>query len=317
MLNNWYIISRIGVDTKAFYPIYVITKHMNAKYLNYLEAKDTDFTGANVLLHCVWKKNQYDAWKTLPKKLGREAKNFWIEFDADNHLDRLHKLDGPKNISRFFYKIFEPCNQFIWEQPMFYNPFARDVERIQLRCYHPEFERPITTFIKDIQFFSCIDSGKNVLETIELFTELKKRGHSLCLMILNRDLYEFYKDKLDFPIINNAIKFSRGSVQRFEGLMNRSKVYIDLSHRLTTGRAVYDAAFRGTFFVGTDTYGATEVLFPEYALSTYPVNLYKVLDKSLQALSEWNPKNVLGKRDYFRTHAGIDKFLMELEERSK
>ncbi len=106
-MSNWYIISRVGVDTKAFYPIYVITKHMNAKYINYLEAKDIDFTGANVLLHCVWKKNQYDAWKTLPKKLGKQAKNFWIEFDADNHLDRLYKLDEPKNISRFFYKIFE------------------------------------------------------------------------------------------------------------------------------------------------------------------------------------------------------------------
>ena len=312
----WYIVSRIGVDTKAFYPIYVITKHMGAKYLNYLEARDVDFTGANVLLHCVWKKNQYDAWKTLPEKLGKEAKNFWIEFDADNHLDRLYQLDEPKNISRFFYKIFEPCNQFIWEQPMFYNPFAREVERIQLKCYHQEFEKPIQA-IKDISFFTAIDSSKNILETIELFTELKKRGHGVCLMILNRDLFNFYNGRLDFPIITNATKFSKNSIKRFENLMARSKVYIDLSHRLTTGRAVYDAAFRGTFFVGTNTYGATDALFPEYSLTTYPVDLSKVLDTSLRALSDWNSKTVLMKRAWFRKYAGVEKFLMELKERSK
>ena len=315
-MSNWYIVSRIGVDMKAFYPIYVITKNMDAKYLNYLEARDVDFTGANVILHCVWKKNQYDAWKNLPKKLGKEAKNFWIEFDADNHLDRLYQLDGPKNTARFFHKIFAPCNKFIWEQPSFYNPFARPVERIQLRCYHPEFQKPIPK-VKDIDFFTCIDSDKNVVETLELFTELKKKGFSISVMILNKERYEFYKDKLDYPIITNATKFTRGSIQRFEHLMNRSKVYIDLSYRLTTGRVVYDAAFRGTYFVGTNTYGATNELFPEYALTTYPINLNKALVWSLKAREDWTPKNILKKRKELNEHASVEGFIKELKERSK
>ena len=136
-------------------------------------------------------------------------------------------------------------------------------------------------------------------------------------MILNKELFNFYKDKLDFPIITNSTKFSKASIHRFEHLMSRSKVYIDLSHRLTTGRAVYDAAFRGTFFVGTNTYGATDVLFPEYSLTTYPIDLETTLDRSLEALSNWNPQSVLEKRDYFRKHASVEGFLLELERRSK
>lgn len=315
-MNNWYIISRVGIDDRAFYPIYVISKYMDAKYINYSEANNIDFTGKNVILHCVWKKNQYNTWKTLPEKLSKQAKNFWIEFDADSHLDSLYLLDGPKNTSRFFYKIFEPCKQFIWEQPMFYNPFSRDIERIQLRCYHQEFEKPISA-IKDIDFFTCVDTNKNVLEIIEVFTELKKRGYSICFMILNESLYNFYKNKLDFPIITNTEKFTRGSIERFESLMARSKVYVDLSPRLTTGRVVYDAAFRGTFFVGTDTYGATNVLFPEFSLTPYPINMQKVIDKCILAREGWNKESVLAKREEFRKQANVNIFIKELEERSK
>jgi hypothetical protein len=312
----WYIISRIGVDTKAFYPVYVIQRNLNAKYVNYLEAQDMDFTGANVILHCVWKLDQYNAWKNLPKKLKKEAKNFWIEFDADNHLDRLHLLDEPKKTSRFFHKTFEPCDRFIWEQPLFYNPFIRDVERIQLRCYHTQWEKPISK-IKDIDFFTCLDTNKNVVETLELFTELYRKGHSLCVMILNKERYEFYKKKLDYPIITNVQKFGRGSIQRFEHLMNRSKVYVDLSYRLTTGRVVYDAAFRGTSFVGTNTYGATDVLFPEYSITTYPVDLHETLKLCEYALSERSDEKVLRKRDHFRNDASVQNFIKELDERSK
>ncbi|MHA1949594.1 MAG: hypothetical protein ACW987_06965 [Candidatus Thorarchaeota archaeon] len=312
----WYIVSRIGVDTKAFYPIYVLQRNMNAKYVNYLEAQDIDFTGDNVILHAVWKLDQYKAWRNLPERLAKEARNFWIEFDADNHLDRLYQLDEPKNTARFFHKTFEPCNKFIWEQPLFYNPFARHVERLPLRCYHTQFEKPIKA-IKDIEFFTCIDTDKNVAETLELFTELKKRNHSVCVMILNKERYEFYKDKLDYPIITNATKFTSNSIKRFENLMDRSKVYVDLTYRLTTGRAVYDAAFRGTYFVGTDTYGATGQLFPEYELSTYPVNLYQTLNRCLQARHEWTPENVLKKRDFFRNEMNIERLIEDLKERSE
>jgi hypothetical protein len=289
---------------------------MDAKYVNYLEAQDIDFTGANVILHAVWKLDQYNAWKNLPERLAKQAKNFWVEFDADNHLDRLYQLDPPKNQARFFHKTFEHCDKFIWEQPMFYNPFARPIERIPLRCYHKQFEKPIPA-IKDIDFFTCIDTDKNIIETIELFTELYESGYTVSLMILNQERFNFYRDRLDFPIITNATKFSRGSVQRFEHLMGRSKVYVDLAHRLTTGRAVYDAAFVGTYFVGTDTYGATNQLFPEFELSTYPVDLYRTLNTCMRARSEWTPDNVLKKRDYFRNHVGIDKLISELTERSR
>jgi len=312
----WYIISRIGVDTKAFYPIYVIQKHMGAKYLNYLEAKDTDFTGDNVILHCVWKLDQYNAWKDLPNKLKKEARNFWIEFDADNHLGKLYKLDGPKNTSRFFHKTFEPCDKFIWEQPVWYNPFSKPVERLPLRCYHTEFEKPISK-IKDIDFFTCLDTNRNVVETLELFTELKRRKYSICVMILNTELYEFYKDKLDYPIITNTKKFTRASIQRFDHLMDRSKIFVDLSYRLTTGRAVYDAAFSGTFFVGTNTYGATDVLFPEYSLTTYPINLSQVLNTCEQAYADRTIDRIKYKRNFFRENAGVDKLIKDLEERSK
>lgn len=312
----WNIISRIGIDDRAFYPIYVISKHMKANYMDYLKAKDTDFTGQNVILHCVWKKNQYDAWKDLPKKLKAQAKNLWVEFDADSHLDKLYLLDLPKKQSSFFYKIFEPVDKFIWEEPMFYNPFIRDVERIQLRCYHQEFEKQISA-VKDIDFFTCIDTDKNISETISLFSELKRRGHSICFMFLNQNLYNFYKDKLDFPTIVNTVKFSNTSIQRFNHLMQRSKVYIDLSYRLTTGRVVYDASFYGAYFVGTNTYGATDVLFPEYALTPYPVDLKKTLEYSERALSDWTKEKIIAKRNQLRAHANVELFIKELEERSR
>jgi len=312
----WYIVSRIGIDYAAFYPIYVLSKHMKAKYMNYLEAKDTNFSGANVILHCVWKKNQYDAWKTLPEKIKKEAKNLWVEFDADSHLDKLYQLDRPKNSSQFFQKTFAPVDKFIWEEPLFYNPFVRPVERIQLRCYHKEFEKPISA-IKDIDFFTCLDTDKNISETITLFTELKKAGHSICFMILNQNLFNFYKDKLPFPIITNELKFSNNSIQRFNHLMQRSKVYVDLSYRLTTGRVVYDASFYGAYFVGSNTYGATDVLFPEYSLTTYPVDLTKTFEYCERALSDWTKEKIVEKRNQLRTHANVDLFIKELEERSK
>jgi hypothetical protein len=263
----------------------------------------------------VWKKDQYEEWKNL-FPLVTKANNFWLEFDADNHLDKLHGLDQPKNISRFFYKVFEPATKFIWEQPIWYNPLLRDVERISLRFYTTKFEKPINPS-KDIDFFTVLDTDKNVLETLELFTKLHSDGYKVCVMIINKNLYEFYQDKLDYPIVTNEPKFRTKSVKRFEELMARSKVYVDLSYRLTTGRVVYDALFHGAYFVGTYTYGATDWLFPEYVVSSYPVLLPHAYEKCIEALGKWSVDNVKTKRAWALRNAGIKGFIEELKARSE
>jgi hypothetical protein len=312
---KWYVVSKHQTDTGANYPISVIHTNLGSELLNYRQAYKVNFTGSNVILHCVWKKDQYFEWKDLFPVVTK-AKNLWLEFDADSHLDKLHGLDQPKDISRFFYKTFEPVTKFIWEQPMFYNPFVRDVERIQLRFWTPRFQKPVPVK-KDIDFFTCLDTNKNVLETLELYTRLHKGGYKVCLMFLNQDLYNFYKDKLDYPIITNARKFQKGSQKRFEELMTRSRVYIDLSYRLTTGRVVYDAIYRGAYFVGTDTYGASSVLFPEYTMKTYPVDLQNIYTTAIIAKGNWSRSNVQKKINYASEHADVRGFIKEIKERSQ
>jgi hypothetical protein len=314
-MDKWYVISKSNTDMSANYPISVIHNNLGSEFLSYRQAYSKDFTGTNLILQCVWKKNQYDEWKNLFPIVAK-AKNFWLEFDADNHLDKLYGLDQPKDISRFFYKIFEPCSKFIWEQPLWYNPFVREVERIPLRFYTTRFQKPVPVK-KDIDFYTCMDTNKNVLETLELFTRFHKDGYKVCLMILNKDLFNFYKDKLDFPVITNERKFNKSSVKRYEDLMTRSRVYVDLTYRLTTGRVVYDALYRGTYFVGTKTYGGTDHLFPEYSMLTYPVDLRYAYETSLQALDDWTRSNVEAKRAEAIQNAGIRGFIKELREMSK
>ena len=138
-MARWYVISKHGTDFRVNYPISVIHNNLGSHFVDYRNAYKLDYTNSNVILHCVWKKDQYEEWKNL-FPLVTKAKNFWLEFDADNHLDKLYGLDQPKDTARFFYKVFEPCNKFIWEQPLYYNPFVRDVERIPLRFYSTKFE---------------------------------------------------------------------------------------------------------------------------------------------------------------------------------
>jgi len=314
-MRKWYVISKQNTDFSANYPISVIHNNLGSEFLSYRQAYKKNFSGSNVILQCVWKKNQYDEWRDL-FPIVTKAENFWLEFDADNHLDKLYGLDPPKNISQFFYKIFEPCNKFIWEQPMFYYPFSREVERIQLRFWTPKFQKPIPVK-KDIDFFTCLDTNKNVIETFELFSRLYKDGYKVCVMVLNKDRYNFYKDKLDFPIITNTTKFAKGSQERFEELMVRSRVYVDLSYRLTTGRVVYDAIYRGAYFVGTDTYGASSILFPEYTMKTYPVDLIKLYHTCVEAKENWARSKVDQKITYASEKANIRSFVEELKERSK
>lgn len=314
-MGKWYVVSKNETDMSANYPISVIHTNLGSEFLNYRQAYNHDFSGTNVILQCVWKKNQYEEWKNI-FPIVKKADNFWFEFDADNHLDKLYGLDQPKNISRFFFKIFEPCNKFIWEQPLSYNPFLRDVERIQLRFYTSRFQKQVPV-MKDIDFFTCIDTDKNLLETLELFTRLHKDGYKICLMILNHNLYNFYKDKLDYPIITNAKKFQNDSKARFESLMYRSRVYVDLSSRLTTGRVVYDAIYNGALFVGTHTYGASDVLFPEYTLRTYPVNLNEVYKLATEARDTWTRSTIHSKIESLKETANITGFIKELKERSK
>jgi len=105
--------------------------------------------------------------------------------------------------------------------------------------------------------------------------------------------------------------------RRFEELMKRSKVYIDLSYRLTTGRVVYDAIYNGAYFAGTNTYGATDILFPEYSVTPYPINLESIYTKAYEALGNWSLNNVEHKRAYLREHASVENFIKELKERSE
>ena len=233
-----------------FYPISVINKHLNSELITYDDAKQRDFSGKNVILHCVWKLNCYNKWSSLPSRLEKEAKNLWIEFDADDNLTKLYAFDRSKDTPRFLTRLFKDNKKLIWEQSIDYNIFLDDKLLLPLRCYDTRFEKNLRS--KDIDFFTVIEgSNNNLAESLELFTKLHSDGYKICFMLLNKQNYTYYKDKLDFDIITNDTKFSENSIKRFETLMDRSKVFIDLSYRHTTGRVVYDALYRGTIALAT------------------------------------------------------------------
>ena len=105
--------------------------------------------------------------------------------------------------------------------------------------------------------------------------------------------------------------------KRWYSLLDRSKVLVALPYRLTLGRVLYEALFHGALSVCTNTYGASELLFPEYTVPSHTIDLNNVRVKCIQALKRWSPASIRNQRSKAADCAGIQRTIRRLLAVSK
>jgi len=316
---KWIVISH-ETYTSEFYPAHMMAKWMPAKKLNYNQASvlpPAFWEDKGVVFHIVWSKACVLDWKKCLNRIADSARVCWIEFDADQHLNSLVEIEKGLNSPLSIYShLRNASDKFIWEAPLQFNLFDEQAIRLPLKMYDRSREKDYPK--KDIDFFGFVDFGsRNIVTTLKLMDMLHSDGHKVCCMILDKGNYEFYKDTLPFEIVGNAEKFKVDSVTKFYGILSRSKVFVDISYRLTTGRAVYDALFHGAVGVCTNTYGATECLFSEYAVNPLMIDMPAIYQKCKRARSEWSPEAIVKFRERANKTASIDGFCKELRRISE
>lgn len=299
----------------GFYPAGLIANRLDLR-LGYIQAKKKPISfwkGKDVYFHICWKEQWKNIWVNYYKDIASTAKSFWIEFDADQHLNRLEGIDKGTGIPWMIPRLEEVSNKFVWEIPLKYNCFSGSVERIPLRMYDKSMECSIGGE-RDIDFLGLVDTGsRNASLTLKLLESLSSEYNVKCIVISN-SAYNLYKDAVSFELIKNT-KFDPSSVKVFHSLLDRSKVFIDVAYRLTAGRNIYEALYHGCLAVSSNTYGATKYLFPEFGVEPVYFDLPKVRSTAFKALNSWSVENIQTKREQVFDLASIDKFVKELKSR--
>lgn len=318
----WCIITRIGQSTE-FYPVDILAQRLPAERFTYQAAStkpNNYWKGKNILFHVMWKRDDFMVWRKYYKKIAAVANTFWFEFDADNHVNFLHHYDFGKIAKKgplyFWRGLRGVSNRFVWELPMSFNPFVKPVVRVPLRMYDRRWEKPVNTN-KDIDFLGFIDRGNtNVAPTLRVLEELTKQGYSTRALFINKSLYRAYRGQLNFHVLVNQ-KFTPEAVTKWTGLLNRTKVLIDLSPRLTAGRIVYDSLFYGALAVCPDAYGASRFIFPDLVVNSHLLDMPDIYEKSIRAIDKWSPQKVEAYRDQAYVKARTGKFLNQLRRLCK
>ena len=312
---SWVMVSKHDYGDQ-FYPVFVIGKALKAIGLGYDEAKkkpDQFWRGKNVLYHIIWNREYWEQWKDSLNRVAQHSNFLIIEFDADKHPCYWHKPSMGLGVPFILNTLRDSTKYFIWEMDMKYNPFLRPVIRFPLKVYEKKWEERWGN--KDIDFFGFVGDKNFGLEpTLLLLQKLESEGYTVCPMVLRKNRQKFYDKHLDMKIISNAKKFTSESIERFNSLMLRSKVYIDLGYNLTTGRTVYDALFRGTISVSSDHYGAQQLLFPEYAVDPLKVNMTKLYELAKRAHRSWSPETIEHYRQLGRTEGSVERLVRDLNE---
>ena len=96
-----------------------------------------------------------------------------------------------------------------------------------------------------------------------------------------------------------------------------SKVFIDLSTRLTTGRTIYESFFNGNLCICPQSYGVSEILFPDLSVDTFYMDVPLVEEKCRQLLATWSPDEVKLRRKHAREHAIPKVMIDELKAKSE
>lgn len=317
---KWLIVSKSkGGD--RFYPIHIIRRKLNATKIPYREAEKKPksfWKGKNVIFHMVWASEHPFVWRKFYKRVANRAKNFWIEFDADQHLNNLMSMDKASWGGYLFLynELAKVSNKFIWELSMDYNPFLIDVERIPVGIYETKWEMPIDTK-RPIDFLGFLDyKSGNLVPTFRLLEVLKKQGYNTQCILLSRKQYNYYEGKTNFSLIKNT-KFSGKGEKRFHDLLGSAKVFIDLSGRITLGRNIYESLFYGAIPVASRTYGATDLLVPQYGIEPLNLNLKDVYAKCMKAKDSWSEETIIKLRQQANNRASVDKFIANFIRKSR
>lgn len=317
---SWIIISK-DITSNKFYPIDVLSMTLpNSTRLSYQSAKNKPLSfwrDKKVIFHMTWAGKYLKVWETFYRKIIRsKPRQFWIEFDADRHMNRLQNID--KSFQRhmcMYYRIYKYCQKFLWELPMAFNPFMEEPTRVPVGLYQRSRELPIKRN-KDIDFLGFIDqSGYNTANTFRLLTKLSEKYKVACITV-SPDVYKYYStEKWGFELIKNS-KTKPGQ-QKFYSFLDRSKVLVDLSYRITLGRNLYEALFHSTLCVCPTTYGASEMLFPDLVVDPVLVDLVNINQTCLAALEKWKQGEVQKYRDRSIEVASIQKTITRLQRASK
>lgn len=310
---QWVTVSKHELG-EQFYPVFVLGKALKSLGLGYSEAAEKPnsyWRDKCVLFHIIWNKEYWNIWEPNFKRIAKYSKFFCIEFDADKHPNYWYKPSMGLKVPFVLNKLRDATKHFIWEMDLAYNPFLRPVVRFPLRVYETKWEEEYHH--KDIDFFGLVgDENFSVEPTLLLLQKLEQEGYTVCPLVLNKTVQQFYDNNITMKVISNEKKFSPESIVRFNALMLRSKVFIDLGYNLTTGRTVYDALFRGAICVGSDHYGAQQLLFPEFAVNPRKINMPDLYSLSKQARRQWSDESIERFRQRGRTEANVQRMVEDL-----
>ena len=257
---NWVIVTK-NKSGGDFYPIHQLRKKLGAKVITYLELpniSETYWQDKNVIFHLVWANNSPTLWRPYYKSIAKNANSFIFEFDADTHMNRFESLDIASwgDPFLFHHEIVRVSPNFIWELPTNYNPFVIDTVKLELNLYEKSLE--VGRKEKTIDVLGFVDNNNtNLTHTLRLLEVLHKNKYSVkCIRLSNK--YSSAYNNLPFEIIKNT-KFNSKGQKIFYSYLDKSKVYLDLTTRLTAGRNLYEALFRNCIPIASSTYGASKL----------------------------------------------------------
>jgi len=315
-MTQWVVVSK-DIQVGIFYPSSIL-RGIFKTLLTYDEAREKSLNywkDKNVIFHAIWKGEYFDKWRNDYRRYAEHSKNFWIEFDADNHLNNLHNIDLGTGKCFNITEFITVTDKFIWEASMKFNPFPKPIVKVPLRIYDPQREVYANPDRK-IDFLGFIDSScRNVVQTLQILENLNKEYTVKCL-ILNDRIFNLYNGKLPYDLILNS-KFNDAGQKKFWSLCRDSKVFIDLSTRLTTGRTIYESFFNGNLCICPQSYGVSEILFPDLSIDTFYMDVPLVEEKCKQLLAIWSPDEVKLRREHAREHAIPKVMIDELKAKSE
>lgn len=307
------IITKGKPESNTFYPIYVIANNLpDSQVITYSQLNNLPlkfFQDNDVIFHIIWGDEFRKLWMPNLDKI-LQSKSLYIEFDADGMLTSPSEYDYNTGSYLFINKLAISGAKFIWEAPMEYNPFQINYgDRLQLKCYDERFQRANNGKTIDILGYIGNTHQHNTLATIDLLDDFHSIGKNVVCITRNNNVFDFYSGRVPFKMVHSDRE--GGSSQNcFWSYLDKAKVFLDLSYRMTTGRIVYDALYFNSIGVCSDTYGASKVLFPEYTVDAKFISLGDVRGKVIHALDG----NVEGYIQYAKDNSSISKFIQDMRK---
>lgn len=286
LTSNWVIVTK-NKSGGDFYPIHQLRKKLEAKVITYLELSNTSdmyWKNKDVIFHLVWANNFPTLWRPHYNRIAKNANSFIFEFDADTHMNKFESLDVASwgDPFLFHHEIVRVSSNFIWELPNSFNPFIVDTNRIELNLYEKSLVR--TKKEKTIDVLGFVDvNNSNLTLTLRTLEVLSKNGYSVKCIRLS-DKYSIAYKNLPFEIIRNS-KFNSKGQNVFHSYLDKSKVYLDLTTRITAGRNLYEALFSNCIPIASSTYGASKLGISIDTLNN--LNLQDIYSKCVDSVKNY------------------------------